>query len=64
LLPVVLDAALKLSRTLGATGNEAVARIADPARKSSASTSASASSHDRGSAAPALAAPGPHSIFR
>ena len=61
-LPLVLDAAAKLSHMLGATITDTVvARPADPARKGSASTAAG---RDNGSGAPALASPGPHSIFR
>jgi IclR family KDG regulon transcriptional repressor len=63
LLPVVLDAAMKLSRTLGAAGADgAIRTAAEPAKKGTGS-SASAN-HDNGAAAPVLAASGPHSIFR
>ena len=61
LLPLVLDAAAKLSRALGAPVAEAAARPADPARKG---TAAGASSQDADAGAPVLASPGPHSIFR
>jgi DNA-binding IclR family transcriptional regulator len=61
-LPLVLDAAAKLSHMLGATVTDTViARPADPARKGSGSAAAG---RDNGTAAPALASPGPHSIFR
>jgi DNA-binding IclR family transcriptional regulator len=59
LLPVVLDAAAKLSRALGATGGDITTRTADPARKGQGATAGSARE-----TSPALAAPGPHSIFR
>ena len=61
LLPVVLDAATKLSRLLGAPAGEPAARLADPAKKG---TAAGASGRDAAAASPFLAAPGPHSIFR
>jgi IclR family KDG regulon transcriptional repressor len=61
LLPVVLDAAMKLSRALGAPAGELSARLADPARKG---TVAAASGRDAGAAAPVLASAGPHSILR
>ena len=60
LLPMVLDAASKLSRTLGATVGDTASRVADAARRPATSSS---SSRDT-TAAPALAATGPHSIFR
>jgi hypothetical protein len=59
LLPVVMDAAIKLSRTLGASVTESVIRAPEPARKGSGSAG-----RDNGAGSPALAAPGPHSIFR
>jgi IclR family KDG regulon transcriptional repressor len=58
LLPTVLDAAAKLSRTLGDTATRAM----DATRKGPGP--ASASGHETSAAAPALATPGPHSIFR
>jgi DNA-binding IclR family transcriptional regulator len=61
LLPMVLDAAAKLSRTLGASGADAANRSADAARRPAASSSGVR--HDATSA-PALAATGPHSMFR
>jgi DNA-binding IclR family transcriptional regulator len=60
LLPMVLDSAAKLSRALGAIGGETV-RTGSPDRKGSTSANADAESS---AAAPALASPGPHSIFR
>ncbi len=61
LLPLVLDAAMKLSRALGASSGEPAAKPADPARKG---TTSGASGRDAVAAAPALASSGPHSIFR
>ena len=62
-LPLVLDAAVKLSHALGASGSDAmVVRPADPARKGSASTASAA--RDTATVTPVLASPGPHSIFR
>jgi IclR family transcriptional regulator, KDG regulon repressor len=61
LLPLVLDAAAKLSRALGASVAETAARPADPARKG---TTAGASSQDAEAGTAVLASPGPHSIFR
>jgi len=62
LLPIVLDAAAKLSVALGARVAEPAARPGDPARK------VAASHHVSGAvpapAIPALVAHGPHSIFR
>ena len=58
LLPTVLDAAAKLSRTLGDTATRAM--DATPKGPGPASTSG----HETSAAAPALATPGPHSIFR
>jgi IclR family KDG regulon transcriptional repressor len=58
LLPTVLDAAAKLSRTLGDTATRAM----DATRKGPGP--ASTSGHETSAAAPALATPGPHSIFR
>jgi DNA-binding IclR family transcriptional regulator len=60
LLPMVLDAATKLSRMLGATVGDTTSRVTDAARRPA---SGSSSSRDT-TAAPALAATGPHSIFR
>jgi len=62
LLPIVLDAAAKLSAALGARVAEPLARLADPARKGAASAHASGTAP--APAIPALASPGPHSIFR
>jgi len=56
LLPMVLDAAAKLSRALGDTAVRAV----DAARKGQGPSA----THGTSATAPALAAPGPHSIFR
>jgi IclR family transcriptional regulator, KDG regulon repressor len=61
LLPMVLDAATKLSHTLGAPAGHAATR---PAEGRKAQGQPSTSGHDTGEAAPALAASGPHSIFR
>ena len=60
LLPMVLDAAAKLSRALGATAGNTTARTVDAARKGQGPSS----THGASATAPALAAPGPHSIFR
>jgi len=60
LLPMVLDAAVKLSRTLGATVGDTATRVSDATRRTATTSS---SSRDT-TAAPALAATGPHSIFR
>jgi DNA-binding IclR family transcriptional regulator len=60
LLPMVLDGAQKLSRMLGAGGGESASRTAAPERKG-----ATAGAGREGVVlTPALAAPGPHSIFR
>ncbi len=59
LLPMVLDAATKLSRALGASASDTVGRTAEGGRK----TPHPGSAHES-TAAPALAATGPHSIFR
>ncbi len=59
LLPVVMDAAVKLSRILGASGAEVATRVLEPDRKGSSGTAREATV-----AAPALASPGPHSMFR
>jgi len=60
LLPMVLDAAQKLSRILGAGGGEATPRTGSAERKG-----ATAGARSEGVAlTPALAASGPHSIFR
>jgi IclR family transcriptional regulator, KDG regulon repressor len=61
LLPMVLDASAKLSQTLGATAGHAATKPAEGRR---AQGQPSASAHDTADAAPALAASGPHSIFR
>jgi IclR family KDG regulon transcriptional repressor len=61
LLPMVLDAATKLSHTLGAAPGHAATR---PAEGRKAQGQPSTSGHGPGEAAPALAASGPHSIFR
>jgi IclR family transcriptional regulator, KDG regulon repressor len=60
LLPMVLDAAAKLSRALGAAGGEAVSRSSDASRRPAATSSNAGND----TAAPALVATGPHSIFR
>jgi hypothetical protein len=57
---MVLDAAAKLSRTLGAAVGDTASRITEGVRRP---TTTSASSRDT-TTAPALAATGPHSIFR
>jgi IclR family KDG regulon transcriptional repressor len=62
LLPMVLDAAAKLSRTLGATTGDAAGRVADATRRGLAATSSAG--HEGSAVAPVLASPGPHSIFR
>jgi IclR family KDG regulon transcriptional repressor len=62
LLPIVMDAAMKLSRTLGATVTDHPVRATEPARK--ASGSSASAGRDAGASTPALASPGPHSIFR
>lgn len=59
LLPVVMDAAVKLSRILGASGAEVATRVLEPDRKGASGTAREATV-----AAPALASPGPHSMFR
>jgi DNA-binding IclR family transcriptional regulator len=60
LLPMVLDAAAKLSRALGAAAADAGGRSSDvPARPA-----ASAGTRRDNTAAPALVATGPHSMFR
>jgi IclR family KDG regulon transcriptional repressor len=60
LLPMVLDAAAKLSRALGAAVADAGGRSSDvPARPA-----ASAGTRRDNTAAPALVATGPHSMFR
>lgn len=60
LLPVVLDAAVKLSRLLGAKLPDPVVKPAEPAKRP-ASHHGSVSD---ATAIPALASSGPHSIFR
>ena len=60
LLPVVMDAAMKLSRMLGAVGGDPAARMPEPGRKAGSS----AAGHEATVLAPALASPGPHSMFR
>jgi IclR family transcriptional regulator, KDG regulon repressor len=61
LLPMVLDAAAKLSRALGAVAGDAAPRSTDATRRTAA---ASSGARRDDSAAPALAATGPHSMFR
>jgi hypothetical protein len=61
LLPTVLDTAAKLSRALGANAGDTGTR-ADSGRKGQGASAGS--SHETPDAAPALAASGPHSIFR
>jgi DNA-binding IclR family transcriptional regulator len=58
LLPMVLDGAAKLSRALGDTAT----RTTDAVRKGQGVSPASG--RETTAATPALAAPGPHSIFR
>ena len=60
LLPLVLDAAFKRSRVLGAVGGESPLKPAEPSRK--ATTGSGARSGE--AVLPVLASPGPHSIFR
>ncbi len=62
LLPMVLDAATRLSRALGSPVSDPTTRAADVTR--SGQTASSGSRHDSDAVTPALAAPGPHSIFR
>jgi IclR family KDG regulon transcriptional repressor len=62
LLPIVLDAAVKLSRTLGAVVSDPVIRTAEPVKKGQATSSMAG--REAIAPAPVLAAPGPHSIFR
>jgi hypothetical protein len=57
----VMDAAMKLSRALGASSGEAGAKVGEPTRKGNG---AAAPGRDAVSAEPILASPGPHSIFR
>jgi IclR family KDG regulon transcriptional repressor len=57
LLPMVMDAAVKLSRALGAVAADAVGRTAEPGRKGHGT-------QHEATATSALAASGPHSIFR
>ena len=61
LLPVVLDAAAKLSRLLGAKVPDPVVKPAEPAKRPASAHHGSAA---EATAVPALASPGPHSIFR
>ncbi|HEY7576307.1 MAG TPA: IclR family transcriptional regulator [Acetobacteraceae bacterium] len=62
LLPMVLDAAAKLSRALGAAGADAVvSRSGDATRRPAASSSGV---RPEATTAAALAATGPHSMFR
>jgi IclR family KDG regulon transcriptional repressor len=61
LLPVVMDAAAKLSRALGASAADATTKLGEPVRRAS---STAASGRDAVAAEPILAAQGPHSIFR
>jgi DNA-binding IclR family transcriptional regulator len=60
LLPMVLDAASKLSRTLGATVGDTANRLTEAARRTATSSSPGRDT----TATPAFAATGPHSIFR
>lgn len=60
LLPMVLDAAFKLSRALGATGGETASKTMDATRTGGSASSGQPS----GALTPVLASPGPHSIFR
>ena len=62
LLPVVLDAAGKLSRALGSGGGDAAGRTRDASGKAREGTASAGHASD--AIAPVLAAPGPHSIFR
>jgi IclR family KDG regulon transcriptional repressor len=59
LLPMVLDAAVKLSRALGTPAPDATGRGAEGGRKGARTAAA-----NEAGVAPALAATGPHSIFR
>ena len=61
LLPVVLDAAVKLSRLLGAKVPDLMVKAAEPAKRPTSSHHGSVAEP---TAIPALASPGPHSIFR
>lgn len=61
LLPMVLDAAAKLSHALGAPIPDPTTRTGEQTRRGG---SQGASGHEAGSVAPALASSGPHSIFR
>jgi len=61
LLPVVLDAAVKLSRLLGAKLPDPVIKPAEPAKRPASAHHGSVS---EATAIPALASSGPHSIFR
>lgn len=61
LLPMVLDAAAKLSRALGAVAGDPAPRSPDATRRTA---TASSGSRREGAAAPALVATGPHSMFR
>jgi DNA-binding IclR family transcriptional regulator len=58
LLPMVLDAAMKLSRMLGGAGPESPGKTNDAGRRGVAAEPESST------LAQALASPGPHSIFR
>jgi len=64
LLPLVLDAAAKLSRALGAAGGEAAAKTPDIARNGQAPGTASGTGRENGAMASMPLASGPHSIFR
>jgi DNA-binding IclR family transcriptional regulator len=62
LLPVVLDAAQKLSRALGASAGESSVTPGDVA--GTGRTVMVNAGHNSDAVAPVLASPGPHSIFR
>jgi IclR family KDG regulon transcriptional repressor len=61
LLPMVLDAAVKLSRALGAVAADVVSRSSEG---TSRTTTTSSGARRDNAAAPALVATGPHSMFR
>ena len=61
LLPVVLDAAVKLSRLLGAKVPDPVVKPPEPTKRPASAHHGSVSD---ATVIPALASPGPHSIFR
>lgn len=62
LLPMVLDAAAKLSQALGATGANRAAKAADASGRGRGATASTGEVAE--ALAPALASPGPHSVFR